>query len=62
MQVENRYHALNQEHQRIEASLAAEMKRPLPDAFVVQRLKKRKLLVKDKIASSRRDTPVTPLN
>ena len=38
-------------HRRIEAKLAAELKRPLPDSFAVQRLKRQKLLVRDEIAS-----------
>lgn len=49
MHLENRYDALIEKHRRIEASLAAEMKRPLPDSFLLQRLKRQKLLVKDEI-------------
>lgn len=37
-------------HARIEASLAAELKRPLPDAAVVRRLKAEKLKLKDEIS------------
>ncbi len=51
MYVENRYDALVEKHRRIEAKLAAEMKRPLPDAFSLQRLKREKLLVKDELES-----------
>ena len=51
MHLENRYDALIEKHRRIEVSLAAEMKRPLPNSFVLQRLKRQKLLVKDEIDS-----------
>jgi hypothetical protein len=51
MHMESRYDALLEKHRRIEIELATEMKRPLPNAFVVQRLKRRKLLVKDEIDS-----------
>ena len=51
MHIENRYDALIERHRRMEAKLAAELKRPLPDSFAVQRLKREKLLVKDEIES-----------
>ena len=51
MNIENRYDKLIDEHRLIEAKLAAEMKRPLPDGFVLQRLKRKKLLLKDEIES-----------
>lgn len=51
MQMENRYDALIERHRRIEAELAAEMKRPLPNSLAMQRLKRRKLLIKDEIDS-----------
>ncbi len=51
MHIENRYNALIERHRRIEAKLAAELKRPLPNSFAVQRLKREKLLVKDEIES-----------
>ena len=51
MHIENRYDALVEKHRKIEAQLAAEMKRPLPSSFVLQRLKRKKLLVRDEIAS-----------
>lgn len=51
MHVENRYDALIEKHRRIEAKLAAEMKRPLPDSLALQRLKRQKLLVRDEIGS-----------
>ena len=51
MHVENRYDALIEKLGRIEAQLAAEMKRSLPDGFALQRLKRQKLLLKDEIES-----------
>ena len=44
------YEALIAKHRELEVALAAEMKRPLPNAWVVQRLKRRKLVVKDELA------------
>ena len=44
-----RYDALLQQHRSIERSLAAELKRPLPNSLTIQRLKRRKLLVKDEL-------------
>ena len=38
-------------HARIDANLAAEMKRPVPDTAVVRRLKAEKLKLKDAISS-----------
>ena len=51
MHIQNRYDALVEKHRRIEAQLAAEMKRPLPNSFILQRLKRKKLRVRDEIAS-----------
>ena len=51
MPMENRYDSPIKQHQRIELGLAEELKRPLPDALVLQRLKRRKLLVRDEIES-----------
>lgn len=51
MQTENRYEALVEKHRKMEAKLSAEMKRPLPNTLVVQRLKRQKLLVRDQIES-----------
>ena len=36
-------------HARLDASLAAELKRPLPDAAVLRRLKREKLKLKDEL-------------
>ncbi len=49
--LDTRYDALIEKHRSIEAKLADEMKRPLPDSFVLQRLKRQKLLVKDDLES-----------
>lgn len=49
MHSEKRYDALIERHRRIDAKLAEEMKRPLPNALVLQRLKRRKLILKDEI-------------
>ena len=51
MHIENRYDALIERHRLIEAKLAAEMKRPMPDSMVMQRLKRQKLLIRDEIES-----------
>jgi hypothetical protein len=41
--------ALSQRHRSIEGQLEEEMRRPLPDAAVIARLKREKLKVKDAI-------------
>ncbi len=46
----SRYESLMTKHRDLEAALAAEMKRPLPDTFVVQKLKRTKLVIKDALA------------
>ena len=51
MDIENRYDALIERHCRLETRIAAEQKRPLPDALLLQRLKREKLLLKDEIES-----------
>ena len=51
MYVGNKYDALLEKHRSIEAELKAEMTRPLPNTLVVQRLKRKKLLIKDEIES-----------
>ena len=51
MDNETRYHALVVQHHRIDLRIAAEMKRPLPGALQLQRLKRQKLLLKDEIES-----------
>lgn len=49
-----RYRALRVTHAGLDEELAAEMKRPLPDGTLVQRAKRRKLLVKDELAAIER--------
>jgi hypothetical protein len=44
-----RLEALSQRHRTIEGEIAAEMRRPLPDAAMIARLKREKLKVKDAI-------------
>ena len=51
MDAENRYDALIERHCRLETRIAAELNRPLPDALLLQRLKREKLLLKDEIES-----------
>lgn len=50
----NRYDALVERHRRLEARLAAEVKRPLPDWLVLQLLKRQKLKLRDQMAACRR--------
>lgn len=42
-----RYFRLSERHQRIDAALVQELRRPRPDAFRIVELKKMKLQVKD---------------
>ena len=51
MPLEDKYDALIEKHRKIKLEIAAEMKRPLPDSMVLQRLKRQKLLLKDEIES-----------
>lgn len=51
MAMENHYDALVEKHRRIESKLSAEMRRPAPDPFTLQRLKRQKLMVRDEIES-----------
>lgn len=43
-------HALRIEHRDMDAAIAALLEKPIPDQLQIARLKKRKLLLKDKIA------------
>lgn len=43
--------ALQQKHAGIEMQIHAELRRPLPDMVAIQALKKKKLKLKEKIAS-----------
>ncbi len=51
MRTEARYQSLRAKHRKIEDRLAAEMQRPLPDSLLLQRLKRRRLVVKEEIES-----------
>lgn len=46
---QNRYDSLLERHRRIDQKLDSEMKRPLPDYFTVQGLKRQKLRIKDEM-------------
>lgn len=48
------YYSLLARHYALELKIATEVKRPMPNIFVVQRLKRRRLVVKDKIEAYRR--------
>jgi hypothetical protein len=43
------FKTLNKMHHEIEAKLAREVRCPLPDALVLQKLKRKKLFIKDAI-------------
>lgn len=45
--------SLNARHAKLDASLAAEMRRPVPDAALVSRLKREKLKVKEEVEAAR---------
>jgi len=45
------YDALLTKHRKLEARIAEELARPLPDSLELQRLKRQKLLVNDEIES-----------
>jgi len=47
--------SLVRRHAAIEADLASELKRPLPDVMRVKRLKQQKLRLKDALAARPRD-------
>ena len=49
--IASRYRALLLTHSSLEEKLAEEQKRPVPDFAAVQRLKRRKLALKDELAS-----------
>jgi hypothetical protein len=42
---------LQQEHHRLEESLAEETARPMPDSLTIASLKRRKLAIKDELAA-----------
>ena len=49
--IASRYRALLLTHSSLEEKLSEELKRPLPDSAIVQRIKRRKLAIKDELAS-----------
>lgn len=57
MGLRNRYLSLIARHRQIEKSLRQEVRRPLPDGMEIQRLKRLKLILKDRIAGMERRVP-----
>jgi hypothetical protein len=53
MSLESRIKELNERHRRLEAAIAAEMKHPAGDDLRVHEMKRKKLRLKDEIASLR---------
>jgi len=49
--IANRYRALILSHRSLEEKLADETKRPMPDTGIVQKIKKRKLALKEEIVA-----------
>lgn len=52
--IASRYRSLLMTHRSLDEKLESELKRPLPDQSIVRRLKRRKLTVKDELASIQR--------
>lgn len=48
--IQQQLHALRTEHRDLDAAIEALREKPIPDQLQIARLKKRKLLLKDKIA------------
>lgn len=46
----NHIQALQLKHEGLEREIAAEMRRPLPDLGIIQKLKRRKLRLKEELA------------
>lgn len=53
MSIEARIRELNERHRRLDAAIAAEMKHPAGDEVRVHDLKRKKLRIKDEIATLR---------
>ncbi len=49
MSTNTRYSVLKERHGAIESRITAEQNRPLPDALVLQQLKREKLAIKDEM-------------
>ena len=54
MGIAHRYQALLEDHRGLESEIIDELKRPMPDSIQVQRLKRRKLRIKDELAAIER--------
>jgi hypothetical protein len=52
------YYALIARHYSLENRIAAENKRPLPNFVALQKLKRHRLLVKDKLEAYRSPVPI----
>ncbi len=52
--IASRYRALLLTHRSLDEKLESELRRPLPDTSTVRRLKRRKLSIKDELASINR--------
>ena len=53
MSLESRIKELSERHKRLDAAIAAEMKHPAGDDVRIHELKRKKLRIKDEIASLR---------
>lgn len=53
MSLESRIKELSERHKRLDAAIAAELKHPAGDDVRIHELKRRKLRIKDEIASLR---------
>ncbi len=53
MSLESRIKELNERHKRLDAAIAAELKHPAGDDVRIHELKRKKLRLKDEIASLR---------
>ena len=49
--LDQRKHSLEEEHSQLEAALAEEEARPMPDTLTIAILKRKKLAIKDELAA-----------
>jgi hypothetical protein len=49
--LDQRIHSLEEEHSQLEAALAEEEARPMPDSITIKTLKRKKLAIKDELAA-----------
>ncbi len=54
MGIVHRYQSLIEDHRGLESEIMDELKRPMPDSMQIQRLKRRKLRVKDELSAIER--------